>query len=292
MPAERHRKAFEGVEIPVPDTLEDRLEGRAEALRAAEMALADMPDYRDRVPASLPPSQRKRLNLELMVKDYYRVLLSVDENVGRVLDQLDRAGLADNTVVVYTSDNGFFLGEHGLYDKRLMYEPSIRVPLLFRYPSRVRAGMVDRAHMVLNIDMAPTLLQLAGIPIPPGLHGRSLALLLSGSETPWRDAFLYEYYEYPAGHCVRKHRGLRTERWKLIHFFEQPEEWELYDLLRDRGETKNLAPQRKFAKTLARMQSRLGELRRELGDSDPPGPAPLSQGCRDGHAVDEPQRAD
>jgi arylsulfatase A-like enzyme len=285
LPAERFAKAFEDVEIPAPRTFADRLEGRPEAVRAAEMALAEMPDYRDRVPASLPPSERARRNLEIMVKDYYRVLLSVDENVGRVLDFLDRERLAENTIVVYTSDNGFFLGEHGLYDKRLMYEPSIRVPLVIRYPARIEAGRVDRENMVLNVDVAPTLLQYAGIPVPLEIHGRSLAPLIAGARTPWRDAFLYEYFEFPAGHCVRKNRGVRTDRWKLIHFFEQPEEWELYDLKADPDETKNLASSPAHAEVVATLRARMAELRRELGDADPPGPAPVARGCRDGHAV-------
>jgi arylsulfatase A-like enzyme len=284
-PAERFAKAFEDVEIPIPRTLDDRLEGRPEAVRKAEMALAEMPDYRDRVPASLPAQERARRNLEIMVKDYYRVLLSVDENVGRVLDLLDREKLAENTIVVYTSDNGFFLGEHGLYDKRLMYEPSIRVPLLIRFPARIKPGQVDRSHMVLNVDVAPTLLQLCGSSVPPALQGRSLQPLFSGANPPWREDFLYEYYEYPAGHCVRKHRGIRTERWKLIHFWEQPQEWELYDLKTDPDETRNLASVSTHATTLASLRKRMSELRRELGDADPPGPPHVAQGCRDGHAL-------
>ncbi|HUP49707.1 MAG TPA: sulfatase [Thermoanaerobaculia bacterium] len=282
-PAKRFEKVFEGVDIPLPRTFEQKLEGKPEAVRAAEMALADLPDFRDQVPAGLPREERKRRNYELLVKNYYRVLLSVDENVGRVLDFLDQNGLRENTIVVYTSDNGFFLGEHGLYDKRLMYEPSIRVPLAVRYPARVAPGSVDRSNMVLNVDVAPTLLQLAGVPVPLGLHGRSMVPLLLGAKVPWRDAFLYEYYEYPAGHCARKHRGIRTDRWKLIHFFEQPQEWELYDLQNDPDETRNLAGSRAHAATMATLKARMAELRRELGDSDPPGPPPLAPGCRDGH---------
>jgi arylsulfatase A-like enzyme len=247
------------------------------------MAIADMPDFRDRgVSPSLPAEERKRRNLEHLVKNYYRVLLSVDENVGRFLDALDREGLTDGTIVVYTSDNGFFLGEHGLFDKRLMYEPSIRVPLLVRYPARIPAGGVDRSHLVLNVDVAPTLLELAGIPRPSWMHGRSLVPLLEGKEASWRDAFLYEYYEYPAEHCARKNRGIRTDRWKLIHFWEQPEEWELYDLRADPDETNNLAGKREHAATLSRLRTRLAELRREVGDADPPGPPPVAAPCGKG----------
>ena len=284
MPAERFARMYDDIEIPVPRTFEDRLAGRPEALRRAEMAIEDMPDFRERgVDPSLPAAERKRLNLQHLVKNYYRVLLSVDENVGRLLDALDRAGLAENTVVVYTSDNGFFLGEHGLFDKRLMYEPSIRVPMLVRFPARAKRGVVDSAHMVLNVDVAPTLLELAGVPIPGWMHGRSMVPLLAGeSSAPWRDSFLYEYYEYPAEHCVRKNRGLRTTRWKLIHFYEQPEEWELYDLQRDPDEMNNLAGRREHASTMRELRAKMEELRNELGDADLPGPAPVAAPCGDG----------
>jgi arylsulfatase A-like enzyme len=281
MPAERHARAFDDVEIPLPKNFDDDLAGRPEAVRQHEMAIALMPDFRERgVPESLPPVERKRANYQQLVKSYYRVLLSVDDNLGRVLDFLDKNGLANDTIVVYTSDNGFFHGEHGLYDKRLMYEPSIRVPMLVRYPARIQPGQVDSKHMVLNVDVAPTLLELAGVPVPAALHGRSFAPILEGRPAPWRDAFLYEYFEYPAEHCVRKHRGVRTERYKLIHYYEQPEEWELYDLQTDPDEMTNLAA-RPQQKTLLRdLRQRLEALRRETGDIDPPGPAPAAGPCR------------
>ena len=282
MPAERFARAFDDVPIPLPRTYEDRLAGKPEALKQAEMAIADMPDFTERgVDPSLPFEERKRKNLEALVRNYYRVLLSVDENLGRVLDFLDREKLADDTVVVYTSDNGFFLGEFGLFDKRLMYEPSIRVPLLVRYPARVKP-VVNETHLVLNVDVAPTLLELAGVPAPGWMHGRSLVPLLLGRSPAWRDAFLYEYYEYPAEHCARKNRGVRTDRWKLIHFWEQPEEWELYDLKTDPDETTNLAGRREHRATLDRLKRRLEELRREVGDVDPPGPAPVALPCGKG----------
>lgn len=285
IPAERFAKTFENVEIPIPPAFSDTLEGKPEAVRRAEMLLADMPDYRSEVPASLPPAERRLRNLQHMVRDYYRVLLSVDENVGRLLDELDAQQLTGDTIVIYTSDNGFFLGEHGLFDKRLMYEPSIRVPFAVRYPARVAAGSVDAGHMVLNVDVMPTILQLCGVPVPHGLHGRSMVPLLDGRDAPWRDEFLYEYFEYPAGHCARKNRGIRTTRWKLIHFFEKPEEWELYDLASDPNETRNLASDRRHAAIVTELRARLADLRAKLGDTDPPGPIPVSAGCRDGHAV-------
>ena len=279
MPAQRFAQTFADVDIPLPRTFEDRLEGRPEALRRAEMAIADMPDFADRgVPASLPREERKRRNLEHLVRNYYRVLLSVDDNVGRLLDALDSHGLTENTIVVYTSDNGFFLGEHGLFDKRLMYEPSIRVPMLVKFPARAKAS-VNRSHMVLNVDVAPTLLELAGVHVPGWMQGRSMVPLLEARMPAWRSAFMYEYYEYPAEHCVRKNRGVRTDRWKLIHFWEQPEEWELYDLKGDPDETRNLAGEREHAATVAQLRRTLVRLRDELGDIDPPGPAPQAAPC-------------
>jgi arylsulfatase A-like enzyme len=279
-PPIRFEKVFADVEIPVPRTFEDRLEGRPEAVRRASMAIADMTDFAKRgVSPDLPREERKRRNLQELVKNYYRVLLAVDENVGRVLEALDEKRLADDTVVVYTSDNGFFLGEHGLFDKRLMYEPSIRVPMLVRFPSRFPAGRVDSRHMILNVDLAPTLLELAGVALPAGLHGRSFVPLLEGREIPWRDAFLYEYYEYPAAHCARKNRGVRTARWKLIHFFEQLEEWELYDLKSDPDETVNLAGRADQRARVRQLRERMEALRRELGDVDPPGPPPVAAPC-------------
>ncbi len=280
-PAARFADAFADIDIPLPRTYEDRLD--ADALRNAELAIADMPDFRDRgVDPALPLEERKRLNLQHLVKNYYRVLLSVDENVGRLLDALDEHGIADDTIVVYTSDNGFFLGEHGLFDKRLMYEESIRVPLLIRYPRLPGAARVDGSHMVLNIDVAPTLLELAGLPVPGWMHGRSLVPLLEGRSVPWRDAFLYEYYEYPAEHCVRKHRGVRTTDWKLLHFWEHPEEWELFDLRNDPGETVNLASRVRHVDTRNALRARLDALRSELGDRDPPGPVPTALPCGNG----------
>ena len=281
-PAARFASVFNEIEIPAPRTFEDRLEGRPEAVRKAEMAIADMPDFRNRgVPESLPFEERKRRNLQALVKNYYRVLLSVDENVGRVLDFLDKDGLAENTIVVYTSDNGFFLGEHGLFDKRLMYEPSIRVPMLMRFPARFKPR-IDSTHMILNIDVAPTLLHLAGVPVPSWMHGRSWLPLIEGESAAWREAFLYEYYEYPAVHCARKNRGVRTNQWKLIHFWEQPEEWELYDLKADPDETNNLASRPAQAERIRELKSMLSNLRREVGDIDPPGPIPVSAPCREG----------
>jgi arylsulfatase A-like enzyme len=283
IPAPQFEHAFDDVEIPEPATFNDTLEGRPSAVRQHDMAIATMSDFQDRgVPASLPADERKRRNFQAMVKNIYRVLLSVDANVGRVLDYLDKEGLAENTVVFYASDNGFFHGEHGFFDKRLMYEPSIRVPMLWRYPGRFRAGLVESTHMALNVDVAPTILELCGVPVPLWMQGRSLAPLLDGRQVPWRDAFVYEYFEYPAVHCIRKNRGVRTDRWKLIQYWEQPEEWELYDVKSDPNEVRNLAGAQEHAGQKQALQALLAGMRREIGSVDPPGPAPVAAGCRTG----------
>jgi arylsulfatase A-like enzyme len=274
-PAPRFAKAFEDVEIPLPPGFFDNESSWPEALRMSDMRIADMPDFRKRgVRADMPAQERARLNHQILVKDYYRVLLGVDENVGRFLDYLDRAGLSENTLIVYTSDNGFFLGEHGLFDKRLMYEPSIRVPMLVRHPASIPAGQVNRKQMLLNVDVAPTFLDAGGAPHAPAMQGRSWLSIAQGKRvTDWRKDFLYEYFEFPAAHCVRKHRGVRTDRWKLIHW-DYPEGWELYDLVSDPNEQRNLAGMPQYAMQQAQLRARLEDLRRELGDADPPGYVP------------------
>ncbi|MBK5258754.1 MAG: sulfatase [Thermoanaerobaculia bacterium] len=275
IPAPRFANAFENDEIPLPRTFEDRLDG--DALRRARMAIADMPDFAERgVPATLPRDERKRRNYEALVKNYYRTILSVDENTGRALEFLDRNNLATNTLVLFSSDNGFFLGEYGLYDKRLMYEPSIRVPMLVRWPARIKP-MVERANMILNVDVAPSILDAAGVP-QSTMHGRSFLPLLTGGEIAWRDAFYYEFHEYPDyDHCVRKHRGIRTTRWKLIEYWERPVEYELYDLERDPDETSNLAASQ--PRLVRELKQRMESLRRELAISDAAGPVPAVVPC-------------
>jgi arylsulfatase A-like enzyme len=184
-----------------------------------------------------------------------------------LLDCLNRLGALDETVVIYTSDNGFFLGEHGWYDKRFMDEPSIRVPLLVRYPKEVRAGKVD-GHIVLNVDFAPTILDFAGVLIPKEMQGRSFRPLLQGkSPKDWRTAFYYRYYEYPQPHRVLPHYGVRTERYKLIHY-PTTGEWELFDLQVDPHEMHNRYGEPEYAEVAEKLRSLLWRLKTELGDKD------------------------
>ena len=201
-----------------------------------------------------------------MVKDYYAGVECNDENVGRIFKALASRNQLDDTAVVLSSDHGFFLGEHCFYDKRLMYEPSIRVPMSIRYPKRFKAGTV-RDEMVLNVDIAPTIYDIAGVEIPSTVQGRSFYQLAQGNDQPnWRKDWLYEYYEYPGYENVRPSRGVRTERYKYIHYFLDPEEFELYDLQEDPSEDHNLYGKPGYEKLTTQLKQRMAELRRETDD--------------------------
>jgi arylsulfatase A-like enzyme len=265
-PAPRHANLFADREIPTPPSFDDDYSRRASAAAHADMRIADMPDYEKEIPPNLSPEERKRWNYQRFIKDYLRCVVAVDESVGALLDCLNRLGVLDETVVIYTSDNGFFLGEHGWYDKRFMDEPSIRVPLLVRYPKEVRAGKVD-GHIVLNVDFAPTILDFAGVPIPKDMQGRSFRPLLRGkSPKDWRTAFYYRYYEYPQPHRVLPHYGVRTERYKLIHY-PTTGEWELFDLQVDPHEMHSYHNDRVYATIVKDLRSLLASLQTKLGDS-------------------------
>ncbi|MEN2282097.1 sulfatase [Algoriphagus sp. SE2] len=201
------------------------------------------------------------------IKDYLRTIKSVDDGVGEVLDYLEKNGLAENTIVVYTSDQGFYLGEHGWFDKRFMYEESFRTPLLVRYPKEIKAGTrIDK--LVQNLDFAPTLLDYAGVAIPEDMQGESFRKLVSGESGEWRDAVYYTYYEYPSVHMVKRHYGVATERYKLMHFYYDIDEWEMYDLKTDPQELKNIYDDPAYADVKKMMHERLQELRSKYGDSD------------------------
>jgi uncharacterized sulfatase len=207
------------------------------------------------------------------IKDYLRCVTAIDENVGRILDYLDAEGLRNNTIVIYTSDQGFFLGEHGWFDKRFMYEEALRMPLLVRYPDKIKSGQED-THLVLNIDFAPTLLDFAGIPVPPQMQGISLRPLLSGDAAPdWRREIYYHYYEYPGWHMVKKHYGIRTERYKLIHFYDDIDAWELYDLRQDPAEMRNRFDEPAYKPLADSLTGKMTHLIEVFGDTTVPAEA-------------------
>ena len=273
-PALRHLALFDDTDIPEPDNLFDDYSGRGTAAREQDMSieksmfwgldlkLHDHPEksryfegWRERMTAEQlerwdsaykPKNEefyRSELKGEALVrwkyqrylKDYLRTIRAVDESVGRMLDYLEEAGLAENTVVVYSSDQGFYLGEHGWFDKRFMYEESFRTPLLVRWPGIAAAGAVND-DLVSNLDFAETFLDIAGVEIPGDMQGRSLVpLLQAGDVEDWRTHLYYHYYEFPGWHSVRRHEGVFDGRYKLIHFYNL-DEWELYDLEEDPAE--------------------------------------------------------
>jgi arylsulfatase A-like enzyme len=200
------------------------------------------------------------------MEDYLGVISSVDRNIGRLLDELDQLGLTESTMVVYTSDQGFYLGEHGWFDKRFMYEESFRTPLIVRYPGVIKAGTTDD-HLVQNIDFAPTILELAGLEIPKDMQGMSLKPIFESSVNQWRDALYYHYYEYPGIHMVKRHFGVRTERYKLIRFYYDTEAWELYDLQEDPQELINIYNHPEYAEVQVQMHAKLKELRVQYKDA-------------------------
>ena len=202
------------------------------------------------------------------MRDYAKVLKSLDDNVGRVLDYLREAGLDKNTLVVYTSDQGFYMGEHGWFDKRFMYEESMHTPLIMKLPEGFdRRGVVT--EMVQNIDFAPTFLELAGADVPEEMHGVSLLPLLKGeSPANWRKSLYYHFYEYPAEHMVMRHFGVRTERYKLIRFYGDGEFYEFYDLENDPAELHNLYGQPEYENLADSMKVELARLREQYGDTE------------------------
>lgn len=285
-PAPRHAHLFDNVELPYPETFDDDYATRRMAQEAEDMRfdISLAPDYKD-LPTGLSPADRKNWIYQRFVKDYYGAVAGIDENLGRVLDYLDKNDLTRDTVVIYTTDNGFFLGDHGWYDKRFMYEPSLRVPLLIRYPRLAAAGRVEN-HMTVNIDYAPTILDLAGVPIPSGMQGRSLRPLLHGAPpTDWRRSIYYTYYEnswaemqkgaarsdpsfqYLTPHRVVPHRGVRTERHKLIEYYGEGDYCELFDLQSDPHELRNLYGDPAQAPLTAQLRQELTRLRAQYQDS-------------------------
>ena len=198
------------------------------------------------------------------LRDYMGTVAAVDEGVGKILDYLEAQGLTENTIIVYTTDQGFYLGEKGFFDKRFMYEESLAMPLLMQYPPSIKKGTTIDA-LTQNLDFAPTFLDFAGVEIPDSMQGKSLRPLLTdnkGSEE-FRDAVYYHYYDFPAFHMVKRHYGVRTERYKLIHFYDDIDTWELYDLKKDPQEENNLYDNPEYAEIQKNLHQELKELQKK-----------------------------
>lgn len=253
---------YNGIRIPKPITFDDDLKGYS----GKPMAFKDA---HIKIGTRVLGGGGVR-SLEELVKDHCAGVVDNDDNVGRIMDGLEKRGILDDTAIILSSDHGFFLGEWRFFDKRFMHEPSIRVPLAIRYPPMVCAGSVCD-EMALNIDFAPTILDLAGVKEPDWpdwVQGRSLIPLMKGTPpSNWRKDWLYEYYEYPSSLNVKPQYGVRTTRYKLIHYFLAPQEFELYDLQEDPGELHNLYGDPRYAKLANDLLNRVRELRRETGDT-------------------------
>jgi len=297
-PPLRHLGFDNDRKYPEPETLFDDYANRGEAERDQRMTIEKTMtplDVKLTTPGSMNAEQRKiwdayygprnaayelekpqgkdlvRWRYNRYMHDYLGCVKAVDESVGRLLKYLDDEGLAENTIVVYTSDQGFYLGEHGWFDKRWIFEESVRTPLLVRWPSVVKPGGATSA-LVSNLDFAETFLEAAGVPIPSEMQGRSLVSLLKGEQpADWRKSFYYEYYEYPEPHRVRPHHGVVTDRYKLVRF-QSPEfdDWELFDLKTDPHELKNVIGDPVYKATVAELRDEMSRLRRELKVPDMP----------------------
>ena len=291
-PALRHLNHDGDRVYPEPATLFDDYSGRGRAEHDQDMTIAATMtpvDLKLKPPARLNAEQRKawdayyeprneafrkadpkgkdlvRWKYQRYMHDYLGCVKAVDESVGRVLKYLEEQGLADNTLVIYSADQGFYLGEHGWFDKRWIFEESLRSPLLVRWPGTVKAGGVSEA-IVSNLDFAETFLDAVGLAIPADMQGRSLVPLLKG-QTPsnWRKSFYYEYYEYPTPHHVRPHYGVVTDRYKLVHFYAPDiDEWELFDREKDPEEVRNVAGDPSYASVVEELKHEVSQLRDEL----------------------------
>lgn len=224
-------------------------------------------DFKTKWP-NMDDTEKTRWKYQRYMQDYLATIASVDDNVGRVLDYLDETNLAENTLVVYTSDQGFYLGEHGWFDKRFMYQESFRTPLLIRWPITIKPGITSD-EMVQNLDFAQTFLEAAGATVPNDMQGESLMPIFTGNLEQWnRENVYYHYYEYPAEHAVKRHYGMANKQYKLIHFYHDVDEWELYDLAKDPHEMQNVYDDPAYAEIREKLKEELKALRVKYKDSE------------------------
>ncbi|MFI6829532.1 sulfatase [Kribbella sp. NPDC050241] len=295
VPDEKHKELYPVGSIPEPSTLFDDYSTRSRAVRSVRMSVADdlgAEELGEELPEELRGpenrTERMRWKYQRYLRDYLQCVQSIDDNVGRLLDVLQSEGLAEDTVVVYTSDQGFFLGDHGWFDKRLMFDESLQMPMLIRWPGRIPAGSTCDA-MVTNVDFAATFLDMTGMDaagVLPTSQGRSFLPLLRGEEVAdWPDAMYYRYWEHDdPNHHAPAHYGVRTKEFKLIHYYgaglgvpgsseqlSEPE-WELYDLLKDPEELVNVADHPSYADIRTALTKRLADLQQHYQDIPYAGP--------------------
>jgi arylsulfatase A-like enzyme len=307
---QKHAHLYKDIDIPEPENLHDDYKNRGEAIKRSTQKIGmgegldvflretlkdqfnslderllgksenEVMRYVEELLEDLSPEERTKLGYQAYIKSYLRCVASIDDNIGRVLDYLDKEGLTENTIVIYTSDQGFFLGEHGFFDKRFMYEESLRIPLLVRYPKEIKAGSVNK-DIITNIDFAETFLDYAGAAIPDDMQGRSLRPLFKGN-TPgdWRQSMYYRYWMHRPHYNVSAHYGVRTQRYKLIFYYglglgapgaldgPLPPEWELFDLAKDPGEMNNIYDDPAYADVVKDLKKELLRLKEQLEDTD------------------------
>lgn len=283
---------WEDIEMPYPDTFNDDYKGRELTAGDTEMTMEHLSrrdmklptpegiEGKEKIawdfygakngevvqPEGMTAEEGRKWRYQTYIKDYLACVKSVDDNIGRVLDYLDENGMAGNTAIILTSDQGFYLGDHGFFDKRFIYEESLRMPFMVRYPGVVKPGSVND-DIITNIDFAPTLLGLAGIKTDHGMQGRSFASILKG-KTPadWEQAMYYHYYEFPYWHHVQPHYGIRTKRYTLAHFYYNIDVWELYDLEKDSQQVHNVIDDPEYAEVVPELRKKLKELMTKYGN--------------------------
>lgn len=270
-PPHQYEHIYDNVHFPEPGTFWDNYDFRSSAAVKARMRISD--DQKDfDSPKDYTKRQVQQWNYQQLMRRFLGTLKALDDNIGRLLDYLDKSGLAENTIVVLTSDHGFFLGDHGWFDKRFMYEQALRVPWIIRYPGVVKPGSTTDSW-VLSIDNAPTVLDLVGLPVPSDMQGQSVAPILKGN-TPkdWRKSMYYHYYEFGSPHWVLPNYGIRTERYKLISYYTV-NQWELFDLERDPDEMESLLlqagmePALGYETVLDELVNQLTDIRKKYGDT-------------------------
>lgn len=268
-PDDKHANMYRDKPLPAPTTMYAPHNDHTGAIHNTEIRIANI-NFWMKWPFAKINGQREFTDqsYQFFIRQYLQTIASIDDNVGRLLDYLDEAGLAENTIVVYTSDQGFFLGDHGLFDKRFMYEHALRMPLLIRYPRLIKPGSVNN-DMVLNLDFASTFAAIAHTEPPAGNQGRSFLPLLQGATpTDWRTSMYYRYYET---WLCPPHLGVRTERYKLIHYhgLDADLQWELFDLQDDPDELQNLYHRPQYASVIEDLKAEIARLQQQYEDQPP-----------------------
>ena len=294
-PDKQYENLWEDIEMPYPATFNDDYKGRELPAGDTEMTMdffsrRDMKlerpeglDNKQRLawdfygskrgemvqPEGMSAEEGRKWRYQTYIKDYLACVKSVDDNIGRLLQYLDEKGLSENTMIVLTSDQGFYLGDHGFFDKRFIYEESLRMPFLVKYPKKVKPGSINE-DIISNVDFAPTLLEVAGIATRQPMQGRSFSAVLDGKmPKDWRQSMYYHYYEFPYWHHVQPHYGIRTPKYTLAHFYYNIDVWELYDLEKDPHQLNNVIHDPDYQQVAAQLKTQLSDLQRYYKDDKP-----------------------